>query len=380
MAIPELENLPDISFIDETTLDSVEDQMKRDFQNRYNEITGETYSLARGEPVSLILYACAVELFQMYMLIDKSFKENLLKYAEGEYLDNMAAGKGITRTPATKAQTTVRFTLSAAQTSVVAIPAGTRVTDSQYYFETDDYVEIPAGQLSVDVPCTAMEAGVGSNNLAVGSISALVDPIPYVQSVENIDVPSGGADTEDDDSLRERVFIAPDRHSTTGTEDAYKFWIRSFNQEITDARVFSNAPGEVDVCFLLNDEVPSQSVVKALQAYLEDPTIKPLNDKIVVSAPKEVSYDVSFTYWINSSDRNTATTIQQEVEKAVNDYATWQRSKIGRDINPSELVKRIILAGAKRVELKAPVFTKIGDTDLAKLGSKTITYGGLEDD
>ncbi len=136
----------------------------------------------------------------------------------------------------------------------------------------------------------------------------------------------------------------------------------------------------MDVCFLLNDEVPSQSVVKALQAYLEDPTIKPLNDKIVVSAPKEVSYDVSFTYWINSSDRNTATTIQQEVEKAVNDYATWQRSKIGRDINPSELVKRIILAGAKRVELKAPAFTKIGDTDLAKLGSKTITYGGLEDD
>ena len=380
MAITELENLPDINFIDDINLDAVEEQMVRDYQNKYNELTGGTVSLERGEPISLILYACAVELYQMYMYIDKAGKENLLKYAEGEYLDNIAALKGISRQDATYATVTMRFTLSEAQSGAVAIPQGTRVTDSNIYFETNDYAEIKAGQTYVDVDCTAMAAGEDSNGITIGSINMLVDPIPYVQSVSNINVSSGGTDVESDDSLKERIYIAPSRHSTAGTEDAYRYWTRTFNQEITDALITSNSPGEVDVSFLIDGTIPEESTVKALQAYLDNPDIKPLSDKVVVSAPAVQNYDVAFTYWINESDANKVSTIQSAVETAVSEYDTWQRSKIGRDINPSELVKRLILAGAKRVEITSPVFTRVPTTGVAVLKTKTITYGGLEDD
>lgn len=380
MAIEELENLPDINFIDDINLDAVEQQMVRDYQNKYNELTGETVSLERGEPISLILYACAVELYQMYMYIDKAGKENLLKYAEGDYLDNLAALKGISRQDATYAAVTMRFTLSAAQSGVVAIPQGTRVTDGSLYFETNEYAEIAAGDTYVDVDCTAMEAGEGSNGITVGSINTLVDPIPYVQSVSNINISSGGTDVESDDSLKERIYIAPSRHSTTGTEDAYQYWIKTFNQDITDALITSSTPGEVDVSFLIDGGIPEESTVKALQAYLDDPNIKPLSDKVVVSAPTIQSYDIVFTYWINESDSNKVATIQSEIETAVSEYDEWQRSKIGRDINPSELVKRLILAGAKRVEITSPVFTKVPTTGVAVMKTKTVTYGGLEDD
>ena len=59
------------------------------------------------------------------------------------------------------------------------------------------------------------------------------------------------------------------------------------------------------------------------------------------------------TYWIASNDQKSAGTIQAQVEAAVDAYESWQR-KMGRDINPTELVYRVRAAGAKRVKLAAP--------------------------
>ncbi len=41
--------------------------------------------------------------------------------------------------------------------------------------------------------------------------------------------------------------------------------------------------------------------------------------------------------------------IQTAVQAAVNDYVAWQQAKIGRDINPDELIKRVRDAGAGRI-------------------------------
>ena len=54
--------------------------------------------------------------------------------------------------------------------------------------------------------------------------------------------------------------------------------------------------------------------------------------------------------------------------------------KIGRDINPSQLIQMMVSAGAKRVEVKLPVFQIVGATNVAKLVSQNVAYGGIEDD
>lgn len=112
MAIEQIERLPDVSFIDDDiNLDGIQKQMLQDYQDKYMEETGEETVLDRGEPIALILYACSVQIYQMYMYVDRAGKQNLLKYAFGAFLDNLAALKGIERTAAKPATVTMRFTL-----------------------------------------------------------------------------------------------------------------------------------------------------------------------------------------------------------------------------------------------------------------------------
>ena len=151
-------------------------------------------------------------------------------------------------------------------------------------------------------------------------------------------------------------------------------------QFIYIGKVSSGNPGEVDIVFLMDNGIPSQEMITGLTKYITDPNIRPLTDKVVVKAPTAVNYSISLTYYINSSDSGSVETIQSEVAKAVDDFVTWQQSKIGRDINSSELIKRVTAAGAKRVEIKSPVFQKIGGTSIAYCTSKNVTYGGVEDD
>lgn len=120
-------------------------------------------------------------------------------------------------------------------------------------------------------------------------------------------------------------------------------------------------------------------MITGLQEHLRDNNIRPDTDLVIVSAPKEVEYSVDLKYYINRSDSAQAVAIQSAVDKAVAEYLTWQRA-VGRDINPSELNKRIMAAGAKRVEISTPAFAVVEKTVVSKLTDENAEYGGLEDD
>lgn len=379
--IKELEILPDVSFIGNTTLESIEAELKSDYEKKYNEITGESLVLARSDPATLILYACAVQFFQGFKYIDKAGKMDLLKYAYGGYLDHIAAMKGIAREQAKPARTMVRFTLSGLRPDTVEIPQGIQVTDGEIYFETEQYAEIKAGEEKADVECVCLTSGIEGNDLQPGEINTLVNPIPYVASVANTEKTAGGVDVEDDDSMKERVYIAPSKYSVAGPEDAYRYWVKTYNSSISDVLVKSDNPVEVIIEFIMeNGELPTEGIIQGLQIYLADEQIRPFTDKVTVKAPDTVDYKLDVKYYINSSDLKSADTIKANVAAAIEQYIIWQRSKIGRDINPSQLIQMMVSAGAKRVEVKLPIFQVIGATNVAKLVSQSVTYGGIEDD
>lgn len=383
--IKEIESLPDVSFIDNLQLEDVELQMIKDYQDRYKEITGEDVVLSRADPEALILYACAIQIFQELLYVDRAGKQDLLKYSYGTYLDNLAAMKGIAREPAKAAKAKIRFTLSGLRTESVSIAAGTRVTDGEVYFETLNYAEILAGEESVDVLCQCLTEGKTGNNLPVGTIRVLVDPIPYVATVANTEITSGGTDIEDDDSLRERVYIAPSKYSVAGPEGAYEYWVKTYNSSISDVLVYSedvgSTPYVVQIEFIMaGGKLPNESMIMGLQDFLYNEQIRPLTDKVIVKAPDTVGYKIDVKYFVNRSDSGKASTIQAEVGAAIDEFILWQRSKIGRDINPSRLVQMMVAAGAKRVEVTYPIFQRIGKSNVAKLISKNVSYGGIEDD
>ena len=378
-----IKNLPDISFIDNKTIDQVRQEMVADYESFISGATGQTVTLERSSVHRMELYAAAAQIYQAMQYIDRQGKQNILKYSYSDFLDNLAIFKGVTRNPATAATTTLRFTLSAERDTATGIPQGTRVsTAGSIYFATDVYAEIPAGSTTVDVPATCTVAGTDGNGFAAGELATIVDPIPYVASVTNTTATEGGAEIESDDDLAERVFLAPGAYSTAGPEDGYLYHAKAYSATIGDVVATSNqAAGTVDIVFIMADgSTPGEEMIEGLEGYLQGKTIRPMTDLVRVAAPQEVQYTINLTYYINRSDSAQAVTIQQQVAAAVEQYKTWQRA-IGRDINPSQLVRMVMDAGAKRVTVTAPTYTTVDATKVSALqGEAVISYGGLEDD
>lgn len=378
-----IKSLPDISFIDNKDIDQVRQEMVADYESFISEATGQTVTLERSSVHRMELYAAAAQIYQAMQYIDRQGKQSILKYSYSDFLDNLAIFKGVTRNPATPATTTLRFTLSAERDTATGIPQGTRVsTAGAIYFATDVYAEIPAGSTTVDVPATCTVAGTDGNGFAAGELATIVDPIPYVASVTNTTAAEGGAEIESDDDLAERVFLAPGAYSTAGPEDGYLYHAKAYSAAIGDVVATSNqAAGTVDIVFIMADgSTPGEEMIEGLEGYLQGKTIRPMTDLVRVAAPQEVTYTINLTYYINRSDSAKAVTIQAAVAQAVADYQTWQRA-IGRDINPSQLVRMVMDAGAKRVTVTAPTYTAVDATKVSALqGDAVISYGGLEDD
>mgnify|MGYP002626806938 CR=1 FL=1 len=376
------DNFPDISFIEDTTIDEVLTQMIDDFLAKYEELTGEKISLAQANPYRLIMYASAVQIYQAMQYADYAGKQSFLTYATGDFLDNLAAMRGVTRIEATAAVTILQFSISDPIASAVSIPAGTRVTNgNDVYFATDEYAEIRPGQTSVTVSATCTDAGLTGNGFAVGELNTVVNTLPYIGTVSNTVATSGGADRESDENLKERIYSIPGSYSTAGPAGAYIFHTKNVSSEIGDVAVSSPEPCEVVVKFIMADgSLPSAAMIQKVQDYLDDNDIRPLTDVVTVGAPNTATYNINLTYYIGASDTSAVSTIQADVEAAVSAYNIWQTEKIGRDINPSYLIKKIMEAGAKRVVVNSPVFTAVNESTVAKTGTVTVNYGGVESD
>lgn len=378
-----IKSLPDISFIDNKTIDQVRQEMVADYESFISEATGQTVSLERSSVHRMELYAAAAQIYQAMQYIDRQGKQSILKYSYSDFLDNLASFKGVTRNPAAAATTTLRFTLSAERDTATGIPQGTRVsTAGSIYFATDVYAEIPAGSTTVDVPATCTVAGTDGNGLAIGELTTIVDPIPYVASVSNTTATEGGAEIESDADLAERVFLAPGAYSTAGPEDGYIYHAKAYSPAVGDVEATSDQEaGTVDIVFIMADgSTPGEEMIEGMEGYLQGKTIRPMTDLVRVAAPEEVQYTINLTYYINRSDSAKAVTIQAAVAQAVEDYKTWQRA-IGRDVNPSQLTHMVMEAGAKRVTVTAPAYTAVGKTEVSAIqGAAVVTYGGLEDD
>ena len=377
-----IKEYPEISFMKNYTMEQLADEMLSWFKEKRKELTGEDIVLGKADDRRIMLLAGAYFIYQGYMYMDDAGKMGLLKYSRGDYLENLGALKHIYRKPATPSTTTLRFEIIAPRTTTINIPRGTRVTAGDgVYFATTKYEEIKIGNTFVDIPAVCTTTGAGTNNYDIGDISTIVDLIAFVDRAKNITKPENGADIETDESLRQRIYIAPASYSTAGSVDSYEYFSRQYSSDITNVRITSPSPGVVEIRYLLRGGViPEEESIKGLKEYLSGSDIRPLTDKVEVMAPAQVKYTLNLTYYINSSDQSRANTIQGKVTEAINEYITWQRSEIGRDINPDVLKQKIIEAGAKRADIISPIFTVVDSNSVAGVETQTVTYGGLESD
>lgn len=376
------DNFPSISFIDDTTVDEVLTGMINDYQEKYKEITGREASLAKANPYRLIMYACTMQIYQAMQYADYAGKMSFLTYAQGEFLDNLAALRGVRRRENTAATTILQFSIESPVQSAVSIPAGCRVTNgNEVFFATDEYAEISAGEVNVTVTATCTVAGAAGNGFSAGELNVLVNTLPYIIAVTNTVATYGGADREDDDSLKERIYAYPNSYSTAGPTRAYEYHAKTASPEIGDVVVRSESPGEIDIYFICNNgEIPGEALIQKVKDHLDDRSIRPLTDKVTVRAPSVREYEIKLTYFISSSNKSAVASIQMNVDTAVSIYNIWQTERIGRDINPSCLIQKVMEAGAKRVIVESPAFAVLDESTVAKTGTVIVNFGGVEDD
>ena len=369
-----LKNLADISFaerdpavIEESVITITEGILGR--------------KLARADPLRLWLLTLAAVIIQQREIIDYSAKMNLLAYAVGDYLDHIGVLVGCERLQPATATTQLEYTLSAVREQATIIPQGSRATAGDgVYFATTEPLLIPAGELTGQVPAVCTVEGADGNDYAVGELKKIVNPMAFVDSVTNVTKTEGGADMETDDAYRLRIQEAPESYSCAGSKGAYIFWTKTASALISDVAVISPEPCKVNVYALLEGgQLPGEEMLATIDSVLNARTVRPLTDQVAVLPPTVKNYNVNLTYYIDTDEATSAVAIQLAVQNAVAEYVAWQKEKLGRDINPTELYHRIREAGAKRAVIAEPAFSVVAPSEVAIENTVTVTFGGLED-
>lgn len=154
----------DASEIQETIIKSLEKE------------TGE--SLYPGDERRIFGDALVAVFVSLFSTMNDAAQQKMLRYARGDVLDALGERVGVERIPATTATTTLRFSVDEAFTSNIVIPQGTRVTgDSRRYFATVAAAVLPAGETQIDVAAESAGAGTSYNDISVGVLNTIVDPI-----------------------------------------------------------------------------------------------------------------------------------------------------------------------------------------------------------
>ncbi len=337
-----------------------------------------------ASPEGLFLDSLLHMLLQTKALINDTGQMNLLAYARGEYLDHIGAMFDEVRLGASPATCRLVFTKNPVLSGeALLIPEGTRVKSKEgILFATSGALEISKDKTTGTIEAHALTPGEEGNGIVKGSITSLVDLVPYVAKVENETTTSGGRPRESDDHYRDRIHEAAEKFSTAGPDGSYRYWARTAHPGLGDVTVSSPNPGEVQIVALMEDgEFPNREILKAIEEKCNDRTIRPLTDRVSVKQPEAVDKRVTVKYWIGKNNEHFLPETKAAIMSALSEFVTWQTTRLGRDYNPDQLVTLLVDAGAKRVELEGDkAFAALKDTQVVRMNEAKALYQGMEEE
>ena len=377
MSYNKLMLLDDVDFTD-TDAKKIERQIIDNYQRIAKTV------LYPGDPIRLFLTTLAYRISHERSIYNIAARQTLLRYATGLHLDHIGAMLATYRRPESFSGCIVEFSINQPLEFDVVVPAGTRVTsDGTAIFETLAEIKIPASELSASVNVQCLLAGKLFNNIEIGQIDKFIDPIAYITSIKNITKTAGGADVERDDAYRERISLAPEKFSVAGPKLAYRYHALSAHQNIIDVAVERPNPGIVRVSVLLTEgKIPAvdSTEIALVKKILNDDEIRPLTDTVDVEPAVAVNQNYSITWYLSDTNLSQQSIIAKNIERAVKEYEFWQSTKLGRDINPDELIHRCKSVGAKRIKINGMRYRVLADNEVCSFmeNQNRINFGGTE--
>lgn len=184
---------------------------------------------------------------------------------------------------------------------------------------------------------------------------------------------------EADADFRRRITLAPEGFSVAGPEGAYIYHSLSASPDVLDASATSPTPGAVVVSVLsrTGDGTAPADTLAAVNARLNDTSVRPLTDQVTVQSAVIVPFAVTGTRYTYAGPDSTVVLAASDASLAA--YLA-ESHRLGRDITLSGLDAAIHVPGIQRVDLTAPTANIVVDrTQAAWCTSIALTYGGIDE-
>lgn len=362
--IDELRALPMPEFAERDT--SV---IKQKLIANFERISGRT--LYPAQPEMFMVELMSYTLANVGSGLQNGLIQNRAIWAEGTHLNQLGANVGTFRLSAQYARAEVEFTLSEARNSAVVVPVGTRVAaGSALVFRTVQELVIPAGRLTGIVETVALATGVAHNDLQLGQVQDILDPVAYVSGVTNTQISAGGSDAEADDRFRERIINAFERITRGGSRAGYIELVKAAHPDIVDVAVVRPQPGHIHIFPLMKSGIAADAIDDLIIDYLDPETRIPMGDFVSIQKAAAKVFDVVMTLKVTPGFAANAVAQAEDVIRSL--FAVWGQT-LGAQIAPSALVEAVRgVPGVVGVEGPAFAFTDLANTEFAVLGTLTV--------
>lgn len=337
------------------------DQVVSDLVTKYESLTGRTLQPAQAERI--VFDAIGYRLSLVLNALNETANKCFVQFADGAALEYLGELVGVKRLPASPSTCTLRATLVSGHGDL-NIPSGIRVQsiDGQAVFITIESKSVDSSTNTVDIKAECIDEGIVGNGYAIGDVSVVLDPQPYISSFSNLEETANGSDAETDEELRDRIILAPSQFSVAGPKGAYKFFAKSAHPNIIDVAVtighettspFAVIPGQVDIFPLMVDGTdPDTEIIDAILSICNDDKIRPLTDTVVVKAPVKIDYSLSVQLTLLTD------AVQQDVIDKVTEnleaYRDYRKTKLGIDVVRSQITAACQIDGVYKVNVVSP--------------------------
>lgn len=184
---------------------------------------------------------------------------------------------------------------------------------------------------------------------------------------------------ESDASFKLRVQLAPERFTSCGTFEAYRFHALAAAGEVLDAAVLRPTPGTVRVVVLSRegDGTASEALIAQVQAVLSAEDVRSVNDTVEVVGAEIRPYAVAARVVLYPGPAGAP--VLAAAEAAVLSYAA-STQRLGYDVTRSGLYAALHQVGVQRVLLDSPAEDQVYDqTQASWLTGIAITLADATD-
>lgn len=332
----------------------------------------------KSDPAVAVMEACAYREMLLRQEVNEGVRNLIPLYAKGIWLDAACLSfYGITRLPGAAATCSVKIISS----SSGSLPQGYLITDQNGLYRAalmaeTDFDGAEEKTCLFEIVNVSGALGNGLNDV----FKYAVNPLSFIDEIEQVNVTSGGSDPEDDESFRIRGVLSLSRFSVAGPRAAYKFWALSADPRIKDVSIQTPEPNRIVISVLSKEESegvpgrPDDAMIQRVIDMFDDDDLVPVTDDVTVERAVISDYTVTAEITLYpDAPAETLTAAEQNL-----DAVCAQLFAFDHDIKKTRLITALCVPGVQNVEIDFADI-QIGKNAAAYCSGRNITMKAERD-